>query len=116
MLWERITSRVHGDVVLIDLEGRVCLSSEDPLPAFVGNLLEQGFLKFLFSLRDVPYIDSMGLGGIIRSYVTATRRGGRLGLVHVHAHMRHLLETTKLDAVFEIYDSEDAALAAFSLP
>ncbi len=118
MQWESITSRVSGDLVVIDLKGRVCLCSEDPLPAFVGALLDQGFLKFLVNLDEVPHIDSMGLGGIVRAYTTVMRKGGRLALVHVRPRMRHLLHTTKLDAVFEIFDAEDAAVLGFggSLP
>ena len=118
MQWKEMTARARGDIIVIDLRGNMCLCGEDELPTFVSDLLEQGFLKFILNLRELPSIDSGGLSGIVRAYTAVTRRGGRLGLLHVQPRIRGLLEITKLTSFFEAFDSEDEALQTFggSLP
>jgi anti-sigma B factor antagonist len=58
------------------------------------------------SLAHVPYIDSVGLGAIVRAYTSARRRGGNLQLLHVEGRNRHLLTITKLLTVFDCLESE----------
>jgi len=62
----------------------------------------------------VPYIDSAGLGEIVRTYTTVSRQGGALKLVNLTKRITDLLSITKLLTVFEAYDSEPEALKGFS--
>jgi anti-sigma B factor antagonist len=64
-------------------------------------------------LGGVSYVDSAGLGDLVRAYAAARNRGGTLKLLHVASRLRDLLVVTKLLTVFDTYDSEAAALASF---
>jgi anti-sigma B factor antagonist len=110
MRWKTMSARVHGDVVIIDVAGNMCLCGEDELPAFVLDFVERGLLKFILNLQALPYVDSAGLSGLVRAHTTVVRRGGRLVLVHVQPRVLALLETTRLLSIIETFDSEDAAL------
>ena len=63
--------------------------------------------------RGVPYIDSAGLGEIVRTYTTVSRQGGQLKLVNLTKRITDLLSITKLLTVFETFDIEAEALKSF---
>jgi len=65
-------------------------------------------------MANVPYIDSAGLGEIVRTYTTVTRQGGNLKLLNLTKRITDLLAITKLLTVFEAYDTEADAVRSFS--
>ena len=72
-----IEERTVGDVVVLDIKGRVQLGEGDEmLKDKVNSLLNQGQKKIVLNLAEVPYIDSAGLGEIVRTYTTVSRQGG----------------------------------------
>ncbi len=109
-----MTTRVRGDVVVIDLKGNDCLWDENNITTLVPELLEQEFTKFLLNLEQVPHVDSAGLSGIVHAYATVTRRGCKFALLHVQPRVRRVLELTKFTSVCATYESEDEALKAFA--
>jgi anti-anti-sigma factor len=113
MLWNAMTPRVHGDVLVIDLDGKMCLYDEDELLSYVVTLLEQGFLKFVLNFARVRHIDSMTLGETVRAYTTVARRGGKVVLLHLPSRIRAVLDREGLGGVIERFDSEEDALRSF---
>jgi anti-sigma B factor antagonist len=107
--------RAAGDVVILDLKGRVMLGEGDEiLKDKVNSLVNQGQKKIVLNLADVPYIDSAGLGEIVRTFTTVSRQGGSLKLLNLTKRIPDLLSITKLLTVFETYDSENDAVQSFS--
>jgi anti-sigma B factor antagonist len=102
----RIGERVSGDVIVIEPKERLTIETEPEFASYFVRLLEAGHKNFALSLADVPYIDSVGLGAIVRAYTSARRRGGDLKLVHVEGKNRHLLEITRLLTVLHEDRSE----------
>ena len=78
-----IDERPVGDVVILDLEGRITIGEGSvQLRDTVRNLLEQGKKKILLNLGNVTYVDSSGIGELVRSYYTTTNtHGGKLKLL-----------------------------------
>jgi anti-sigma B factor antagonist len=76
-------------------------------------LIHQGQKNLLLNLEGVPYIDSAGLGEIVRTYTTVSRQGGALKLVNLTKRITDLLSITKLLTVFETFDLEKDAVASF---
>ena len=79
----------------------------------INSLIHQGQKKLLLNLEGVPYIDSAGLGEIVRTYTTVSRQGGNLKLVNLTKRITDLLSITKLLTVFETFDAEKEAVASF---
>ena len=77
------------------------------------KLADSGKTKILLNLADVPYVDSAGLGEIVRTYTTVSRKGGKLKLLNLTKKIQDLLSITKLLTVFETYESEDEAVRSF---
>ena len=111
----QIEERAVGDVVVLDLKGKVTLGEGDELlKDKVNSLVNQGHKKIVLNLADVPYIDSAGLGEVVRTYTTVSRQGGSLKLLNLTKRITDLLSITKLLTVFETFDSENEAVRSFA--
>jgi len=111
----QIEQRAVGDVTVLDLKGRVTLGEGDELlKDKVNSLVNQGHKKIVLNLAEVPYIDSAGLGEVVRTYTTVSRQGGSLKLLNLTKRITDLLSITKLLTVFETFDSENEAVRSFS--
>ena len=111
----QIEQRPVGDIVVLDLKGKITLGEGDELlKDKVNSLLNQGVRKIVLNLAAVPYIDSAGLGEIVRTYTTVSRQGGSLKLLNLTKRITDLLSITKLLTVFETFESESDAVRSFS--
>ena len=110
----QIDERVVNGVTILDLKGKITLGEGDEaLRDRISHLLQTGNRKLLLNLEGVPYIDSAGLGEVVRTYTTVSRQGGQLKLVNLTKRITDLLMITKLLTVFETYDSEKAAIDSY---
>ena len=111
----QIEERVVNNVTILDLKGKITLGEGDEaLKDKINSLIQQDRKRILLNLGDVPYIDSAGLGEIVRTYTTVSRQGGSLKLLNLTKRISDLLSITKLLTVFETYDSEADAVRSFS--
>ncbi|MFN7980318.1 MAG: STAS domain-containing protein [Vicinamibacterales bacterium] len=111
----QIDERTIGDVLVLDVNGRITLGEGDEiLKDKVNSLLNQGKKKIVLNLAEVPYVDSAGLGAIVRTYTTVSRQGGNLKLLNLTKRITDLLAITKLLTVFETFESESDAVQSFS--
>jgi len=110
-----IKERPVSDVMVLDLQGKLTLGDGDELLRDkVNSLVQQDYKKILLNLENVPYIDSAGLGEVVRTYTTVSRQGGTLKLLHLTKRIQDLLAITKLLTVFETFDSEADAVKSFT--
>lgn len=118
----RITSRQVGDAVvvppvapvIIDMSGRITVGEGNLLlRELVGNLVESGKKDIVLNLGDVTYVDSSGLGELVRTLTTIRNLHGELKLVNLSKRVEELLQMTRLSSVFDIYEDEASAIAAF---
>jgi anti-sigma B factor antagonist len=111
----KISTRNHGDIVVLDLAGKLVLGSGDvSLRGAMLDLLEDGARKLLINLESVKTIDSSGLGELIRCQSTAARHGATIKLLNVNLKVYQLLTMSRLIGVFEIFDDEAKAVVSFS--
>ncbi len=111
----QIEERVVGEVTILDLKGKITLGEGDEvLKDKINSLILQDRKRILLNFESVPYIDSAGLGEIVRTYTTVSRQGGQLKLVNLTKRITDLLSITKLLTVFETFDNEQDALKSYS--
>ncbi len=111
----QIEERIVDDVTILDLKGKMTLGEGDELlKDKVNSLVSQGHKKIVLNLSDVPYIDSAGLGEIVRTYTTVSRQGGNLKLVNLTKRITDLLSITKLLTIFDSYETEEDAVRSFA--
>jgi anti-sigma B factor antagonist len=110
----QIDERKVGDVTILDLKGKLTLGDGDELMRTkINGLIQAGAKKIVLNLGEVPYIDSAGLGEVVRSYTTVKKNEGVLKLLNLTKRIQDLLAITKLLTVFDTYDSENDAVKSF---
>ena len=110
----KIDERTIGGVTVLDMKGKMLIGEGDELlREKINSVVEGGKSKILLNLAEVPYVDSAGLGEIVRCYPTVSRSNGRLKLVNLTKRLHDLLSITKLLTVFETYEHEDEAIKSY---
>jgi anti-sigma B factor antagonist len=110
----KFSMRKAADVIVIEIEGKIVLGEGDTeIKQAVDDLIKRGSNKILLNLARVPYLDSAGLGEIIRCFTTVRKSGGNLKLLSPNKRIIDLLTITQLINVFDWYDNEAAARASF---
>jgi anti-sigma B factor antagonist len=111
----KIIERTIDDVIVLDLEGNLALNENARFRKHVTGAIDAGSRKLIVNLAKVKYMDSRGLGELISCYTALRRVNGDVKLLHLNNRLQYLLAITKLDSVFETFDSEPAAVSSFAL-
>ena len=110
-----INERRIEDVTVLDLKGRIRITGRARgLHKSICSLLEEGKTRILLNLSQVTHMDSGGLDELVASCVTAGNQGGEIKLLHLSEQMRDVITKANLSALFEIYNNEYDAIAAFN--
>jgi anti-sigma B factor antagonist len=110
----KIIERDVDGVSVLSLDGRIVLGEEsNALREKVKSLLAGGKKKIVLNMSNVTYIDSAGLGTLVAAHHSAKTQGAGLRLSNLGAKFQEVLQVTKLLTVFEVFDSETAAIQSF---
>ena len=110
----KVTTRQLGDATMVDIVGRIALmDGSAQLRDAIGVLMEQGKKRIVLNLAGVDFVDSSGLGELVRTHASVRSHGGQLRLLNPSKHVHDLLRMTKLDRVLEIEPDEASALNSF---
>jgi anti-sigma B factor antagonist len=105
------TTRQVGDVTVLDISGRITLGEGNVmLREIVRELIDNGNRKIVLNLGEVQYVDSSGLGELVKTHTTVRNRSGQLRLVNLNKRIHDLLQMTRLAAVFDIEPDEASAI------
>ena len=110
----QITERTVGDVVILDLDGRLVV--EDGVTPFVEHmnaLVRHGRKRILLNFALVTYLDSSGVGAVVWKFVTAQKQNCRVKLLNLTHKSQNVLLITKLMTVFQAFDDEHSAIDSF---
>lgn len=110
----KIEKRTKSDVTILDLKGKILIGDGiDELREAINSAIKEKETKLLLNFKDVPYLDSTGLGEVVRSYTSVKKEGGVVKIINLTQKVRDLLSVTKLITVFETFEDEDKAIASF---
>jgi anti-sigma B factor antagonist len=108
-------ARTVGDVTVIDARGKIAFGEGvTGLRETVANLVASGAKKVVLNLKEVDYVDSSGMGEIVRSHMAIRRQGGQLKLANLSRMVSEVLTATSMNKVFELHADEDAAIQSFA--
>ncbi len=107
----KIDTRTIGDIHVLDCSGKITLGQGTmAIRNAVLDILKIGARKVVLNLADVNYIDSSGVGELVRSYNTVVNQGGQLKLLCLTKKVQEVLAISRLLTVFQAYDSETATI------
>ena len=111
---ESSTRQVEG-VAIVDLRGKIDFGEGSKrLRDTLGELVASGMNKILLNMKEVGFVDSSGIGEMVRGHVHLSKIGGQLKLVNLSKHVTMLLQVTSLNKVFEIFDNELNGVKSFA--
>lgn len=109
----KLDSREVDGVTLVNCQGRIVFGEESShLRDYLKKILASS-RKLILNFSAVTYIDSGGLGTLVGVYSSARSAGADIKLTGLGQRLRDVLQITKLVTVFEVYDNEQQAIAAF---
>jgi anti-sigma B factor antagonist len=111
----KVVIRQVDGITILDLSGRITLGEGSiTLRDSIHEVLAKGSKKILLNLGDTSYIDSSGIGELVSAFTSVKNAGGELKLLNLTKKVHDLLQITKLYTVFDIWDNEASAIAAFN--
>jgi len=110
----KIEKRKVGEILVIDLKGKILIGDGiDELREAINSSINEKETKVLLNFADVPYLDSTGLGEVVRSYTSIKKEGGTVKIVNLTNKVKDLLSVTKLLTVFETFEDETKAVSTY---
>jgi len=92
---------LKGSTAIVRCHGRLVSGAQSVLHSEVSRLIV-AHKQIVLDLTDLTRMDSMGVGTLVRLYVSAKSAGCTLELVNLGTQIRHMLGTTNLLAVFSV--------------
>jgi anti-sigma B factor antagonist len=110
----KITNHEVNGVSVVALDGRIVLGEESTsVREKLKSMTAAGKKNIVLNMDNIKYIDSAGLGTLIAAHLSAKKQGASLRLSNLGHKFREVLQLTKLLTVFEVYDTEAAAVSSF---
>jgi anti-sigma B factor antagonist len=108
--------REIGGITIVDVKGRITVGEGNiMLRDIVNSLLDKGNKKILLDLSGVEYIDSSGLGELVRTHSTLKKQDGQLKMVNLSRKVQDLLKATRLHEVCDVHGDEASAVHSFGV-
>ncbi len=108
-----ITVNQNQNVQVLHLNGKLTIGYDMDLRNKVMELVDAGNKNFVIDLKQVPRMDSSGMGMLINIHVIMNSEGGRLILCEANSQIIQLLELAQLDSILEIVSTEQEAVSSF---
>lgn len=110
----KFTISIQQNIGIFNLEGSL-IGENDGIAiteAFTEQL-DNGIKNFVVNLETLKHINSSGLGVLLTLLTKSRKAGGELVLVKPSDFIKNLLLITKLNSIFKIYDSVEAAVKSY---
>jgi anti-sigma B factor antagonist len=108
------STRELGEAVAIDVIGRIALSDGTAMVRdTIRSVRDRGDKRIVLNLSGVDFVDSSGLGELVRTHTSVRHHGGQLKIASPSKNVADLFRMTKLDRVLEIEPDEASALNSF---
>lgn len=105
-----LTTQHEGDATIVSATGEIDVFSAPELDTRLSTLIQDGHPRLVVDLVGVTFLDSTGLGVLVKALKHARQAGGWLHLVVSSGRIRKIFEITGLDASIPIFDTAQEAL------
>ncbi|HYE80101.1 MAG TPA: STAS domain-containing protein [bacterium] len=109
-----IATREQNNVLIFDIKGELDAKAAPELKERLTDKINQGHTRVLVNLSDISYLDSAGLGVLVSGLKIATRQNGDLRMWGLQEEVKNIFQLTRLNKVFQIFESEEQALGSYT--
>jgi anti-sigma B factor antagonist len=111
-----IAIRHSGPASLVDVSGSLTSFEAGALRDAICGLIAKKRNDIVLNLGGLEYLDSSGIGELVRNYLTVIKSGGTMKVVGLSSKVEDILKITQLYKVFPEFPDEEAALKSFPPP
>jgi len=107
----------HADIVVIGITGRIDHLNAEMFKSGITSYIaacRSGGDRVLFDLANLEYISSAGLRVLMLASKSTRPLGGQIAVAAPQPVVREILDITRFNLVFPVYDSVDEGLGALS--
>ncbi len=104
-----ISTKVDGDVAILDLAGRLDLSSASDLKDASKTYIGKPNCKLIFNMEKVDFINSSGLGALVSILKDVRTSKGKMKLTNLAPYVKEIFDITQLSNIFDICQTVDQA-------
>jgi len=97
----------------VEVSGRLTSFEAKAFREMIYGLLKQGHTNIVLNLTRLDYLDSSGVGELVRNYMSTVKRGGAMKVVGLAPKVEEILKVTQLYQVFPEFPDEASALESF---
>jgi anti-sigma B factor antagonist len=108
-----VNIRQSEKVSLIYVKGRLTSFEAQAFREAIHGLLNQGHKNIILNLTGLEYLDSSGIGELVRNYLSVIKKGGAMKVVGLAPKVEEILKVTQLYQVFPEFPDEESALESF---
>ena len=108
-----VTIRQVDAVSLVDVSGRLTSFEGGAFREAILRLLKRGHTNIVLNLKNLEYLDSSGIGELVRNYLSVVKKGGAMKVVGLAPKIDEILKITQLYQVFPEFPDEASALESF---
>lgn len=101
----------NGRVYILSVKGAITYANSPALQEAVNATAAPGLI---LDLGEVPSVDSMAIGALVRVFVTCNKTGRKLALVGLNLRIKNVLQLTGVDPLFDTYATVAEAESALS--
>jgi anti-sigma B factor antagonist len=105
--------RQSGPISLVELTGSLTSFESGAFRNAIRGLVAEKRNDIVLNLRGLEYLDSSGIGELVRNYMTVIKSGGTMKVVGLSSKVEEILKITQLYKVFPEFPNEEAALKSF---
>lgn len=107
-----LTTELRDEFTIVGVSGELDVYTAPALEEVLADLVDEGATDLIVDLSSVDFMDSTGLGLLIKALKWIRERDGSLGIVVVTDKIRKVFQITGLDSVLSLHESIDAAVGA----
>ena len=108
-----ITEAKLGDVVCLELIGRLDTNTSSQLEEVIGALIDKGEKRFVVDFSRLEYISSSGLRALLLAAKRLKTLQGGLVLCALNEHIQKIFDISALSSIFPIVHSQEEAIKSY---
>jgi len=108
-----VSIRQSDNISLVDVKGRLTSFEAQAFREAIHGLISRGHKNIILNLNGLEYLDSSGIGELVRNYLSVVKKGGAMKVVGLAPKVEEILKVTQLYQVFPEFPDEESALESF---
>jgi anti-sigma B factor antagonist len=107
-----VTIRENQSIPVIDIQGEITMYDIEPISEAINKLIQEKKYRVVFNLASVPFIDSSGVGIILRSLVSLYKYGGIIHICSCVSAVENIIKVSVKNTTAKLFPTEEEAVEA----